>query len=388
MTRTDAQVPAELFRRARELYDALHALAEPSGEEAATAALVADVVAGLGATVRTGIGGHGVVAVIDRGPGPVVWARAELDAVGHHSRPSGPGRAGTGAEHLCGHDLHLAAWWAAAAYVCERSWSGTLVLVAQPAEESLTGAQAMVADGLGSLVPEPDVLLAQHVAIMPSDMIATFPGQVTSAHVECTVVVPEGDRAEDFDAICPTAGAHTFWSVTEPGRTTLAARFTDVEAARRCLAHLRSWAGPRCVRSRLVPPLHNEASLAAAVAEGLRRGLPRHVVRDLGPMTSAEDLGDLSGAPPQRPAPVVYWLFGGIDPRRWSAAGGENFWETTRAFAPLHDPRVNLDVDQALRTAIGAMGSAIEHAFATLGSRAEAHNTLAGSAGPTERTRP
>lgn len=156
---------------AREAFARLHACPEPAGYEAISSAVVADLCQGIGATVTTGVGGHGVIARIGDGE-PVVALRAELDALAMTN----------GAEHLCGHDLHAAALIGALAALQagEVPRTGTVLAIFQPAEETGTGAAAMVASGIDRIVPTPAVLLAQHSSPLPHDVVAFRPGPITS----------------------------------------------------------------------------------------------------------------------------------------------------------------------------------------------------------------
>lgn len=164
----------EALRPALTLYLDVHRTPEPSGEERRTAGLFADRLAALGLDVTRGIGGHGVVGVLRNGEGPRVYLRAELDALPLEERTGLPYASGNGAMHACGHDLHLAAA-AGTADVLARAaahWRGTLVVLGQPAEETLTGARAMLEDGLYERFGRPDVVLAQHAAPLPAGMVA------------------------------------------------------------------------------------------------------------------------------------------------------------------------------------------------------------------------
>lgn len=156
---------------AREAFARLHAWPEPAGNEVVSSAVVAHLCRDIGAMVTTGVGGHGVVARIGTGK-PVVALRAELDALATSD----------GAEHLCGHDMHSAAVVGALAALQagEAPRTGTVLAIFQPAEETGTGAAAMVAAGIDQLVPTPAVLLAQHSSPLPHDVVAFRPGPITS----------------------------------------------------------------------------------------------------------------------------------------------------------------------------------------------------------------
>ncbi|MGE5829504.1 MAG: amidohydrolase, partial [Micromonosporaceae bacterium] len=171
-----------------DLYRDLHAHPELAFAEHRTAAVIAERVRELGYEVTTGVGRTGVVAVLRNGPGPVVLLRADMDALPVTEATGLPyastervrDRDGTevGVMHACGHDLHVA-WLVGALDLLERAreqWSGTLLGVFQPAEESGGGARAMVEDGLFDRFGRPDVVLGQHVVPQPAGAIAYRPG--------------------------------------------------------------------------------------------------------------------------------------------------------------------------------------------------------------------
>ncbi len=172
-----------------ELYRHLHANPELSFQEEQTAARLAGIARELGFEVTTDVGGHGVVAVLENGPGPVLLMRADMDGL--------PVREQTGLDfastvtattdegitspvmHACGHDTHMTAWVGAARQLVERrdEWSGTLVAILQPAEERGAGARLMLEDGLYERFPKPDYALAFHdSASAPAGTIGVVPG--------------------------------------------------------------------------------------------------------------------------------------------------------------------------------------------------------------------
>ena len=156
------------------LYRDLHSHPELSSMETETAAKLATQLRQLGYEVTTGIGGTGVVAILKNGTGPTVMLRTELDALpvaentGLSFASTVRTKDGTGQDvsvmHACGHDLHMAAWMGSARIMAgnRSSWKGTLMLLAQPAEETGAGAKAMIADGLFTKFPKPDFAIAVH----------------------------------------------------------------------------------------------------------------------------------------------------------------------------------------------------------------------------------
>lgn len=156
------------------LYIDLHSHPELSLHEVETAAKLAERLRRLGFEVTTQVGGTGVVGVLRNGAGPTVALRTELDALPVEEKTGLPYASkvrvhnDAGLEvpvmHACGHDVHMTVWAGTAARMAasRQSWHGTLVMVAQPAEELVRGARAMLADGLFTRFPKPDYMLALH----------------------------------------------------------------------------------------------------------------------------------------------------------------------------------------------------------------------------------
>ncbi|MFI2641124.1 amidohydrolase [Streptomyces sp. NPDC018610] len=168
-----------------EVYRDLHAHPELAFAEHRTAATVASELAGAtGWEVTEGIGGTGVVAVLRNGAGPVVWLRADMDALPVREETGLAYASGTaGLMHACGHDVHVAALLGVCRQLAARpdAWRGTAVAVFQPAEEVGAGARAMLDDGVLDRFPRPDVVLGQHVGPLPAGVVITRPGAVMAA---------------------------------------------------------------------------------------------------------------------------------------------------------------------------------------------------------------
>src|SRR4051795_4995292 len=176
-----------------ELYREGHQHPELSHHENRTAGLVADRLRGAGYEVHDGVGGTGVVGVLRNGEGPVVLLRADMDALPVQEATGLPYASevtGTDAEgnpvpvmHACGHDVHVTCLAGAAQLLADgrEHWSGTLIALFQPAEETGDGARGMVEAGLAELVPLPTVALAQHVMPGPAGRIGTRSGPALSA---------------------------------------------------------------------------------------------------------------------------------------------------------------------------------------------------------------
>jgi amidohydrolase len=172
-----------------DIYRDLHSNPELSGEEVRTAAKLAAEARRLGYTVTEKVGGTGVVAVMENGEGPTVMLRADMDGLpleektglAFASKVQAKTRQGndTFVMHACGHDTHMTGWVATARQLAARKaeWSGTLVMILQPAEETGEGAMAMLEDGLYTRFPKPDYALAFHDAAgAPAGYIGYAPG--------------------------------------------------------------------------------------------------------------------------------------------------------------------------------------------------------------------
>lgn len=174
------------------LYKDIHAHPELGFQETRTAALLAAEMRKLGFTVTEKVGQTGIVAIYKNGDGPTVLVRTELDALPMEEKTGLPyasrARQQWNGEqsfvaHSCGHDSHMA-WWvgtAAALVAMKDQWKGTLMFIGQPSEEAVSGAEAMVADGLFTRWRKPDFGFAAHVAPMPVGTVMVKDGVVSSA---------------------------------------------------------------------------------------------------------------------------------------------------------------------------------------------------------------
>ena len=185
-------------------YKMLHAAPELSHREEKTAAFVAGELRKLGFTVTERIGkfqnaqwtGYGVVAVMKNGPGSNVLVRTELDALPVEEKTGVPyasqvkmkNDAGLDVSvmHACGHDIHMTSFLGTAKMLTELKsrWSGTLVMLAQPAEETGDGAAAMLRDNLYANFPKPDFAIALHdEPKLETGKVGYTPAQSTAALV-------------------------------------------------------------------------------------------------------------------------------------------------------------------------------------------------------------
>lgn len=176
------------------IYRDLHANPELSGQEKRSAAILAAEAKKAGFEVTTGVGGTGVVAVLKNGPGPVVMLRADMDALpvpeqtglAFASKVKVPGPDGqpTPVMHACGHDTHMSTWIGTARRMAalKGQWSGTLVMIGQPAEETIEGAKAMLKDGLFTRFPKPQFVIGFHdSASLPAGTVGYTAGYALAA---------------------------------------------------------------------------------------------------------------------------------------------------------------------------------------------------------------
>jgi len=201
-------IAADYEENLEPLFKHFHANPELSHREFETSKRLAAEIEKFGFDVTTGVGGTGVVAVMENGDGPTVMLRADMDGL--------PVKEDTGLSyiskatqedidgvvkptmHACGHDTHITSLVGAAKQLAARKddWSGTLVLIGQPAEERISGARDMLNDGLYTRFPKPDYALAFHVSAQtPSGQIVVSEAAAYSS-------------ADSVDIIVHGVGAH------------------------------------------------------------------------------------------------------------------------------------------------------------------------------------
>jgi amidohydrolase len=178
-----------VYPDAHALYLDLHQNPELSAQEIQTAEKLAARLRRAGYDVTEHVGGTGIVAILKNGAGPTIMLRTELDALPVEEKTGLPYASkvhvkdGAGRDvpvmHACGHDLHMAALLGTAEIMArsKSTWHGTLMLIGQPAEETIGGAEAMIADGLFTRFPKPEVAVAMHVGnTLPAGTAAITPG--------------------------------------------------------------------------------------------------------------------------------------------------------------------------------------------------------------------
>ena len=200
------QLIAQMYPQLRGIYEDLHANPELGFQETRTAAKLAAEMRKLGFEVTEGIGKTGLVAIYRNGAGPTVMVRTELDALPMEEKTGLPYASKAKAQyngkesfvaHSCGHDMHMTSWLGTAQALLglKKQWKGTLMFVAQPSEETVTGAKAMLADGLFKRFGKPDFAFALHSWPMAYGEIGFNVGAVTS-------------NSDAFEAVFHGRGAH------------------------------------------------------------------------------------------------------------------------------------------------------------------------------------
>ncbi|MFF7291185.1 amidohydrolase [Microbacterium sp. NPDC008134] len=391
------------------LYVDLHQHPELSFQETRTAGIAAGHLRDLGLEVHEGVGVTGVVGILPNGDGPTVWVRADMDALpvgeqtglAYASTATGIDPAGNTVPvmHACGHDMHVTAMIGAVEkLVAGRSeWSGTLVVLIQPAEEYGAGSRAMLDDGLLDIAPKPDIVLGQHVTPLPAGTIGVRPGTQMAASDGLTVTLHgrggHGSRphstidpivmaaatvmrlqtiasreVDPRDVAVVTVGSiHAGLKnniIPAEAKLELSLRYPNDEMRDRVLASVerivRAEAAasgaerePEIRTDHTLPPTINDADATARVTRALKSVLGEASVVDPGMFTGSEDVSWFAR---DTGAPLVFWFWGGVDPATFAAAmaGGtlDKDIPTNHSpyFAPVIHPTIEVGVT-ALTTA-------------------------------------
>ncbi|GAB4410488.1 MAG: amidohydrolase [Bacteroidia bacterium] len=395
------------------LYRHLHRHPELSFHEAATAALLAAELRSLGYEVHEGIGGYGIVGVLRNGEGPVLMVRTDTDALPvveetglpYASRvqvADGTGRS-VGVMHACGHDMHMSVWVGTARDLAarRRDWRGTLLMVAQPAEERGSGAQAMLADGLYERFPRPDYALALHAhATLPTGTVGLCPGYamanvdmldirvrgrgghgayphttldpvVLAARIVLTLQTIVSREISPLAPAVVTVGSIHGGSkgnvIPDEVKLELTLRSYDdavhaalIEKTRRiCTGEALAAGVPDSlypevvVRDEHCPSLYNDPDLTAQLEAVLRTRLGTEAVRMVAPVMAGEDFSRY-GRTPERVPVMLFWL-GTADPDRAAAAArGEISLPSLHSaqFAPVIQPTLDTGVHAMIAAAL------------------------------------
>ena len=358
------------------LYKDLHAHPELGFQEVRSAGILAAEARAAGFSVTEKVGGTGVVAVLRNGAGPTVLIRADMDGLpvqeatglpyastdkGHYA-----GGEDTPVMHACGHDIHMAVWVGTARWLAgnRRAWKGTVVMVAQPAEEISGGARAMIDDGLFTRFPRPDYALALHDdSRLPAGAVSVPPDRAlsTASFMDITVKGIGGHGAypattkdpvvlasrivtalqtlvsrenDPFHPAVVTVGSihggtkHNI--IPDEVKLQLTIRSYDAKQQQRLLDGIQRVAKGEAIAAGIpdalmptfafgaaAPPTLNDTPTATRLKAAFEAKLGKARVVDLDPSMASEDF-NLFGT--EAGIPSVIWWLGGVPQDKWDAA--------------------------------------------------------------------
>jgi amidohydrolase len=391
------------------LYRDLHQHPELSMQETRSAARMAEEARRAGFTVTTNVGGTGVVAIMENGPGPVLLLRADMDALPvteetglpFASRVRATTREGleTGVMHACGHDTHMTAWVGTARRMAalRSQWSGTLIMIGQPGEETSQGARAMLEDGLFTRFPRPTHAIAFHdSAGLPAGVIGYANGPVL-ANVDSVDISVRGvgghgawphttrdpivlasrivsalqtlvsREINPLDSAVVTVGSFHSGTkhniISDEARLQLTVRSLTPGVRRQLLDGIARIARGEAIAAGVpedrmptvtvrepeaTPATVNTEALTRATMERFRAHFGAERVRPMRPVMAGEDFGRFRIASPGLES-LIFWV-GGVPQARWDAANGD-----MASLPSLHSPFWAPDAQPVIATATEAM---------------------------------
>jgi amidohydrolase len=401
VARQKAQIDAGLdkaYPHLDALYKDIHQHPELGFQEVETAAKLAKEMRALGFEVTEHVGKTGVVAIYRNGKGPTVMVRTELDALpmeektglpyASHAVTTWQGKP-TPVAHSCGHDIHMAAWVGAAQQLVamKSQWRGTLMFIGQPSEETVGGARAMIADGLFTRFPKPDIGFAQHVGPGPTLGVSyragansssadgfeiTFQGR--GAHgsrpqlsidpvmeaARFTVEVQTIVSREKDPAAFGVLGVGSIVSGSAgniiPDQAVLRGTIRSYDDATRQLlkeglartakavAEMARAPAPTVTFDQGASAVVNDAAVTARTAPVFKAAFGAHAVEATSPGSASEDYSEyiIAGVP------SLFWGLGGLDPKviaEYRAKGLEPPGNHTPQFAPTPEPTIRTGVE-------------------------------------------
>jgi amidohydrolase len=405
-----------VYPDAHALYVDLHQHPELSGHETETAGKLANKLRVAGYEVTEHVGSTGIVALLKNGSGPVIMLRTELDALPveentglpYASRVRTKDDAGreVSVMHACGHDVHMASLVGTAEVMArtKTNWHGTLILIGQPAEETIGGAEGMLRDGLFTRFPKPDAIVALHVGNeLPAGAVSITPGiyNTNSDSVRITIYGKGGHGASPDTTVDPIViAARTIVSLqtiasreVKPGELAivtvgyiragtknniipdqaemgLTVRTYKQDVRKQVLAAISritkaeaEAAGaprePAVEHYEGTDAVYNEPGLAERLRSPLEAALGKDHVSTAGPITPSEDFSFFV----EQGVPGFYFSLGGADPHKFTEAkaNGTHLPSNHSAlFAP--------DVDPALHTGIAAEVAVLRYLLNTSAS--------------------
>ncbi|WP_129360416.1 MULTISPECIES: M20 family metallopeptidase [Micrococcaceae] len=354
---------AEQLNWQEELYKDLHRNPELGLKEHRTSERLQKELGDLGLEPKV-IGGTGVVAVIENGDGPIIMARADIDALPVSERTGlDYASKNDGVMHACGHDMHMATLLGAVRILVQNkdAWSGTYVALFQPSEENAKGASAMIDDGLVDKVPHPEVVLGQHVMPKPAGHVYTHSGPMLSMadsihitvhgrgshgsmpHLSVDPVVLAASivlrlqsivsrEVEPGEFAVVTVGAFNSGKqanvIPDRAELRLNIRTYDHDVRNRVIASIERIVRGECQAAGSpedpefeyydqFPLTENDADVTDRLSRAFTSGFDEGVLQTGSPATASEDFSEL---PDAFGVPYCYWFFGGADEKKYADA--------------------------------------------------------------------
>lgn len=415
----DSRVTSWLDEHLSELvgiYRDLHAHPELSWEEIRTAKTLSDALRQAGYEVASDVGRTGVVGILKNGDGPTLLIRGDMDALPVTEETgleyaskvviARPGGATVGVMHACGHDIHTTSLIGTARLLAglRDRWSGSLLIVGQPAEELGQGAKAMIEDGLFERFGRPDYCIAFHVSDnLPAGRVG-YTAEWAFANVDSvdiTIYGRGGHGARPHDAVDPIiASAHLITALqtlvsrrvspTDTAVVTvgsiqggskhniipsevslqLTVRSYSDEVRKQLLDGIRQIAVDTArtfgcpkpptvsVRDEFTPSLYNDPALATAAAGVFRQVFGAESVIELPPTTGGEDFSQYMRA---LKVPGLMFRVGTISAeayRRSLEPGGAALPSLHSGhYAPLPEPSIHTGIRATVHLALALLGS-------------------------------
>ncbi|WP_462150835.1 M20 metallopeptidase family protein [Pseudoalteromonas xiamenensis] len=400
----DKQLPS-----LEQLYLHLHQNPELSYHEVQSSKRLADEFKALGMNVTEGVGGHGVVALFQNGEGPTIMIRADTDGLPITEETGKPyaskvttvnaSNQTVGVMHGCGHDIHMTSLVGTAKQLMNNKslWKGTLMLVAQPAEEVGGGAKAMLKEGLFSKYAKPDYVLGLHVsANLPAGKVAVAPGYALANvdSVDITVKGKGGHGAYPHTTIDPVViasrlvlalqtitsreisplkpsvitvgsihGGSKHNVISDEVKLQLTLRSYDPEVRDQQVATIKRMAKGIALSAGLpdelmpsvyvheeerIPSTYNEPELAVKVKASIETAIGQSNVEKSEPVMAGEDFG-LYGRTDEHVPISIFWL-GAVEPTFYtqSVAAG-------KTLPSLHSSKFAPDYPLTIKTGVTAM---------------------------------
>ena len=391
------------------IYRDLHANPELSMQETRSAARMAAEARRAGFTVTEHVGGTGVVAVMENGPGPVLLLRADMDALpvaeqtglpfASHAHGTTIDGQPTAIMHACGHDTHMTTWVGTARRMAamKSQWHGTLVMIAQPGEEIGQGARAMLDDGLFTRFPHPTHAIAFHdSASLPAGIIGYAIGPalanvdsvdidvrgvgghgayphttrdpiVLAARIVTTLQTLVSREIDPLDSAVVTVGSFHSGTkhniISDDARLQLTVRSFTPGVRRHLLEGIARIARGEALAAGMpddrmpivtvreadaTPATVNTSALTQSTAALFRSHFGEARVTVTPPVMGGEDFSRYNIADPHIES-LIFWV-GGVPQARWDAVHGD-----TTQLPSLHSPFWAPEAETVIATATEAM---------------------------------